>query len=114
RPEATVVIMTLLPAAQPISPTWLNPITMLGQPSAVSTNRVSGGQFSAATRARLPRATIIAVLTTDCLFARAQPIRKPVARPNRPAINQTINQTPLRGGPAPARTGRTATGPAGR
>ena len=39
---------------------------MLGQRSAVSTNSVSGGQFSAATTARLPRATIIALLTTDC------------------------------------------------
>ena len=39
---------------------------MLGQRSAVSTSRVSGGQFSTATNARLPSATIIALLTTDC------------------------------------------------
>src|SRR6476620_11044988 len=113
RSEETVVIITQLPAAHAINATWDRPIEMLGHRSTVSINRVSGCQLSAATNPRLPSARIIAVLTRDCLLTRAQPMRRPVANPSRPAITQTINQMPLRAGPGRWRRDRRATGPAG-
>ncbi len=54
------------------------------------------------------------MLTSDCLLTSAHPMRRPVASPSRPAITQTINQTPLRAGPGRWRSDRTAAGPAGR
>ena len=90
------------------------PIEMFGQRSSVSISSVSGCQFSAATIPRLPSARIIAALTRDCLLTSAQPMRRPVASPRRPAITQMINQTPLRAGPARSRSGRTAAGRVGR
>src|SRR5882757_9041935 len=104
------VIITQLPAAQAISAAWLSAVETLGQCSAVSISRVSGCQFSAATRPRFPSARIIAALTRDCLLTRAQPIRRPVANPRRPAITQTINQTPLRAAPARSTSDRRAGG----
>src|SRR5215208_7051492 len=108
RPEDTVVIITQLPAAHAINAPWENPIEMLGQRNTVSISSVNGCQFSAATIPRLPSARIIAVLTSDCLLTRAQPMRRPVANPSRPAITQTINQTPLRAAPGRSTTGRKA------
>ena len=114
RSEDTVVIITQLPAAHAINATWDSPIEMLGQRSTVSISSVSGCQFSAATNPRLPSARIIAVLTSDCLLTRAQPIRRPVANPSRPAITQMINQMPLRVGPGRSRSDPTAADRAGR
>src|SRR6478735_1424388 len=113
RVDATLVIITQLPAAQAIRASWLSPIEILDQCRALSISRVSGGQFNAATAARLPRARIIAELTTDCLLTNAHPMRRPVAIPSRPAITQTINQTPLRGELARSTIDPTASGPAG-
>jgi hypothetical protein len=48
RSDATVVIITQLPAAQAINATWDSPIAMFGQCSTVSISSVSGCQFSAA------------------------------------------------------------------
>ena len=56
----------------------------------------------------------MAPLTPDCWLTRAPPLRNPVAIPNRPAMTQTINQTPLRGGPGRSTRGRWAAGRAGR
>src|SRR5262245_47494595 len=114
RPEETVVIITQLPAAHAINATWLRPMATFGQCSSVSISSVKGCQLSAATSPRLPSARIIAVLTRDCLLTSAHPIRRPVANPSRPAITQTINQTPLRAGPGRSRNGRTADGQDGR
>ncbi len=111
RTDETVVIITQLPAAQAISATWLRPIEMLGHRSRVSISSVSGCQLSAATTPRLPSARIIAVLTRDCLLTSAHPMRSPVANPRRPAITQTINQTPLRAGPERSTTGLTGSRP---
>ena len=111
RVEATEVIITQLPAADAINATWINPTEILAW--TASTSDVTGGQLSAATMARLPSATIIALLTTECRFTIAHPIRRPVAIPSRPAMTQTVNQTPLRGGSAQLRRGRWATGQAG-
>ena len=111
RVEATEVIITQLPAADAINATWINPTEILA--CAVSISNVTGGQLSAATMARLPSAMIIALLTTECRLTIAHPIRRPVAIPSRPAMTQTINQTPLRGGPAQLRRDRWATAQAG-
>ena len=114
RLAATEVIITQLPAAETTSATWLSPIEMLGRRSAVSISKLIGAQFSAATTARLPSATVIALLTTDRWLTNAHPMRNPVAIPNSPAMTQTINQTPLRAGPALSMIGRLAAGPGGR
>src|SRR4051794_2584559 len=108
------VIITQLPAAQAISATWLNTVDTFGHRNMVSISSVNGCQFRAATNPRLPRARIIAALTRDCLLTSAQPMRRPVANPRRPAITQTINQTPLRAAPALSKNDQTVTGRAGR
>src|SRR5882757_665582 len=104
------VIITQLPAAQAISATWLKTVDTLGHRNRVSIRSVRGCQFRAATNPRLPSARIIAALTRDCLLTRAQPMRRPVANPRRPAITQTINQTPLRAAPARSMSDRMAGG----
>src|ERR1700709_2391317 len=114
RTDDADVIITQLPAAQAMSATWLSTVDTFGHPIAVSINSVSGCQLSAATRPRLPSAKIMAALTNDCLFTSAQPIRRPVASPRRPAITHTINQMPLRDGPARSTSDRRADGRAGR
>src|SRR6476659_4962303 len=114
RSEDTVVIITQLPAAHAINATCDSPLDTLGQRNSWSSISVNGCQFSAATRPRLPSARIIAVLTNDCLLTRAQPIRRPVANPSRPAITQMINQMPLRVGPERSTSGPTVAGQGGR
>src|ERR1700712_1774074 len=114
RPDEADVIITQLPAAQEINATWLSTVDTFGHPSAVSIRRGSGCQLSAPTRPRLPSAKIMAALTNDCLLTNAQPIRRPVASPRRPAITHTINQMPLRGEPARSTSDRRGDGRAGR
>src|SRR6478736_5590366 len=58
RSEATVVIITQLPAAQAINATWLIPIETWVQRNRVSSISVNGCQLSAATRPRLPNASL--------------------------------------------------------
>ena len=108
-----LVIITQLPAAQAVSAAWLTATEMFGQPSELSTRIVSGSQFSADTSARLPNATIMPVLTGDCLWTSTHPMRKPVAIPSSPAITQAITQRPPRASPEQSMRDQMAVGQAG-
>jgi hypothetical protein len=57
-PDATVVIVTQLPATQATIATWLSPIAKLGQCIMVSTSSANGCQLSAVTTTRLPNASV--------------------------------------------------------
>src|SRR6476659_1729166 len=69
RSEDTVVIITQLPAAQAINATCDSPIETLVQRNRVSSISVNGCQLSAATRARLPNASLHAPVRQPLIVA---------------------------------------------
>jgi hypothetical protein len=68
-PDAAVVTITQLAAAQEINATWLIPIAMLGQCTIVSISSANGCQLSAATRPRLANASFHAPVRQPLMVA---------------------------------------------